>query len=192
MVALIAAPSRAGDAPPGATAPRAAPTDSPVGPRSSATRRSPGIALGLSFGVTAAGVGIIIASTQTDVGTALGTAGALTFLLGPTTGHWYAGSVANRGLGLRVATGSAAAVSGGVVLLCALGESGDGGICIVAVGVAVLSAVGYAGATLYEIADAPRAARRHNARHGLDVQVAPTLVSGDGNRAPGLAIAGRF
>jgi hypothetical protein len=55
-------------------------------------------------------------------------------------------------------------------------------------------AVGLAALTIYDIVDAPRAARRANARHERrrSVMFAPTLLPTRANPAPAIALTGRF
>jgi hypothetical protein len=117
--------------------------------------------------------------------------GALVGLIGPTTGHIYAGQTWNPGLKWRLISAGALTISV-VGFVGAEFPEGDGArnegaasffaICLLA------SAGGYVGSTIYEIATAPGAASRHN-RHGshTSVTVAPMV-----GRAPGLAVAGTF
>ena len=154
----------------------AAPARVPVG-----SPKSADAALGLSLGVTAGGLGLMIAGGKWNEA-ALSTTGTILFVVGPTTGHIYAGHTLNGGLAAR-AIGSLAAIAGlGFVLSCIDGcsnNNGDvGGVLLIGGGLL------YVGGGLYEIATAPEAANRYNREHGFEATVVPT-----GN---GIALAGRF
>ena len=143
--------------------------------------KSPDTALGLSLGTTAAGLGLMIAGSKIDNG-ALGGLGAVMFLIGPTTGHTYAGDTFNGGLGIRSA-GLLSSVLGLAMAFCFDGCNQSTQRSVGAVmfyGGALL----YIGGSLYEIGTAPSAAHRYNREHGLDSTVVPT-----GN---GLAVVGTF
>jgi hypothetical protein len=209
LVLATAAPAAA--SPPSAT-PAAPPPAFTLAPPPGVVphRRSPGVALGLSLGVTAGGAALVAAAGaigDSDLGSGLGLAGSLALLVGPTTGHWYANRVANPGLGVRAVSASV-----GVVALTGLGLCAFDGIeidldpetdppdqpdddteCSLWGALVVTAGVAYVGGTLFEIATAPAAARKYNREYGLDVQVAPTAIrAGDGSQAPGLAVAGHF
>jgi hypothetical protein len=191
-VLLAAVPARA-SGPPSVMPP---PPGSAIAPTPGASRREPAIALGLSLGVTAAGVALMAAAPPaetSDLGDGMALAGLLAILIGPTTGHLYADRIGNTGLGIRVVSASVGLIAFSGLALCAFGdEEDDGEHC----GLWALGAAGssllYAGGTVYEIADAPRAARAYNRRHGLDLTLAPTAVRAGGREAPGLAITGSF
>jgi hypothetical protein len=192
-VLLAAMPARA-SGPPGAMPP--APGD-PIAPTPGAIRREPAIALGLSLGVTAAGLALMAAAPpadESDLGDGMALAGLLAILIGPTTGHLYADRIVNTGLGIRAASASVGFVAFGGLAMCAFGdEDDDGDHCGWWALAAAGSSLVYAGGTVYEIVDAPRAARAYNRRHGLDLTLAPTAVrAGDGSEAPGLVVAGAF
>jgi hypothetical protein len=196
LVLLAALPARA-SGPPSAMPP---PPGYTIAPTPGATRRDPAIALGLSLGVTAAGLGLLAAAPpadESDLGDGMALAGLLAILIGPTTGHLYADRIGNTGLGIRAVSASVGLVAFSGLGLCAFDLSGDddddgehcGWWAMAAVGSSLL----YAGGTIYEIVDAPRAARAYNQRHGLDLALAPTAVrAGDGSQAPGLAVSGSF
>jgi hypothetical protein len=167
-------------------------------------RKDPGVALGLSLGITAGGMAMMAigGNLDSELGGGLATAGALAWFLGPSTGHAYAGRIGNPGLAIRgvSALGGVVAIGGLVGCIAGSGDDiddhdhlgDDDDDCGVFAGLLVASSISYLAGAVYEIVDAPRAARRHNARFGLDVQVAPTVVGGSGDRAPGLVVAGRF
>jgi hypothetical protein len=205
LVLATAAPAAA--SPPSAT-PAAPPPAFTLAPPPGVVpqRRSPGVALGLSLGVTAGGAALVAAAgamSDSDLGSGLGLAGSLALLVGPTTGHWYANRVANAGLGVRAVSASVGVVAFTGLGLCAFDgidldpdsdpDPDDDTECSLWGALAVTAGVAYVGGTIFEIATAPAAARKYNREYGLDVQVAPTAIrAGDGSQAPGLAVAGRF
>ncbi|HTL34846.1 MAG TPA: hypothetical protein VL326_17075 [Kofleriaceae bacterium] len=161
--------------------------------------RSPGVALGLSLGFTAAGAGLITwgyaegnggrsgGPTKSTIGT-IKTTGVLVAFVGPTTGHIYAGKTWNRGLKWRLISLGAFAVTGTITLVGSAGSKEVEPVTLAFAIAAGASATAYLGATVYEVATAPRAARRHN-RRGPEttITIAPTL-----GRDPGLAVLGTF
>jgi hypothetical protein len=195
--ALVLATVPAQAAPPSAAPPTVAPRVA-LAPTPGAVRRDPAVALGLSLGVTGAGVALMTAAGavgESDLGDGMALAGFLAILVGPTTGHIYADRIANPGLGIRAVSASVGIVSFSALGLCAfsLDDDGDDADCSGWALAGYAAWLVYAGGTVYEIADAPRAARAYNQRHGLEVALAPTSVrAGDGSQAPGLAVAGRF
>ena len=151
--------------------------------------KRPGVALGLSLGTTLGGLALATAGfwrvdNNSPGGTGMALGGVVVALVGPTTGHIYAGRVRNWGLAVRAA---------GVVVLvaglsrfvnCGDARSCDGdsrGVGVFFGGLA-LTGVG----TIYEIALAPGAARRWNARFTV------TPVPTPSGSFPGVALAGRF
>lgn len=161
--------------------------------------RSPDMALALSLGLTLGGVGLNIwaqARVNNSVGdpstatSVIGTVGSVLTLVGPTTGHIYAGRTWNPGLKWRLISVGVFTVTAVFFLSAAIGEhdgGGEGSTALLAIGV-LASGITYLGATIYEISTAPRAAREHNHRgSGTTITIAPTL-----GRAPGLAVVGTF
>ncbi len=152
--------------------------------------RSPGTALALSLGGT---IGAYVLATGSGLAESEGLAatGALGAFLAPSFGHWYAGDPWTDGLTLRLA--GAGGVMVGALLL--LGECGfEGGDCDETPGAVLLygGAAAYVFGTILDIATAPGAAHKHNARlrerAARGWAVAPTFTR---DRA-GLAIGGRF
>jgi hypothetical protein len=159
--------------------------------------RSPLVATALAavpIGVSVA-LGIAAAETDSD---ALGFAATTGLLVGPSLGHFYAGEW-GRGL---LTTGARAAGAGLIIVGAFAGwdacdwnaayddpcheearEDHEDGKVVMGIGAAAFVA-----ATVYDVVDAPFAARRFNQR----VTVAPTLVSGSAGDAPGLVVSGRF
>ncbi|MGN6107141.1 MAG: hypothetical protein ACTHU0_18685 [Kofleriaceae bacterium] len=151
------------------------------------------IALGLSLGGTVAawsmilGGAVLDASGRGELGSWVYTVGLGGTLLAPGLGHWYAGTFATRGLGLR-ALGAGAAFAGLVLIFGSVWDQDDGD-AEGSVGVGLLIAGGglYVGGTIDDIVTAPGRVRRHNQRFE-HVTLVPTIHHTGG----GLAIAGRF
>lgn len=107
-------------------------------------------------------------------------AGLIGVMVGPGFGHWYAGKYVTRGLVIRlVATGLGVA---GLIATFAPGSRDNDGS---AIGIPIVFGALYLGGTVDDVVQAPRRARRRNARA---VAVVPTW-SRDG---AGLALAGRW
>jgi hypothetical protein len=155
--------------------------------------RSPSVAVGLSLGVTTAGVVTLIASDRPTT-TWLGL-GAL--YLGPSTGQWYAGEYGGLGLAAR-GLGGVAAIYGLSLLLQSEDHCEpelDGNCSDPAVGLAttgkvlMLAGAGlWVGSSIADVVFAKRAADRWNARRA--VTIAPTAI-GPGH-APGIVVGGTF
>jgi hypothetical protein len=178
-----AQPGTAASPPAVPTAPPAVPTAPPV-----AGERSEGVALGLSLGGTIATWGLLLAVTvgeRGDLGSALGyLAGTY---LAPTVGHWYAGSIVSRGLGVRT-LGMAAMIAGYLQ-----GEVGRCDGCDEDLTLLFWSGLTiYAAGTIDDIISAPRKVRRHNrrlaARSAPGFAIAPIATQ----HSAGLAIGGCF
>jgi hypothetical protein len=191
----------ADEAPPDATCSACPSAPAPTRAVPTGSRKNPSTALALSLGVTAGSLGLLIAggSLKNDAGlAAVVTPATIGFLVGPSLGHWYSGRVVNRGMGLRALGAVVGAVGIGMAVGCvdsglldeAAGERHSDSCAlpgIIAVGGSALYLVG----TLYEIADAPRAAHEYNRRHGWEVQVVPTVPTAGGGPV-GVAVSGRF
>ncbi|MBP6837611.1 MAG: hypothetical protein KA190_09925 [Kofleriaceae bacterium] len=164
-----------------------------------ARTRSPGTALALSLGGTAAAYAMVAwgtAAPGSAAGQTLGWVGAGSALIAPSLGQWYAGEGFTTGLGLRLGGASMGAV-GAIGLMRCAERSGDvvpscPGSMLLLVGASGLVLTG----VIHDIATAPRAARRFNTRAAerrrASVQAVPALVSAGGARAPGLGLAGTF
>ena len=192
FVALLAVPARAQ---PSRTPPLAAPAPAPIVPTSS--RKSPTVAVAISLGVTVGSLALMVAGSAGDHDgdgeeSPLVAPAAIGFLLGPTTGHWYAGRFATPATGVRAIALGAGMLSGIVMVGCALGGNGDDGACSLAIAGMVGSSVTYSIAGIYEIVGAASSATAYNRRHGLDLAVTPTATPANGGIAPGLAVTGRF
>jgi hypothetical protein len=118
-------------------------------------------------------------------------ASGVAFVLAPSAGHWYAGKTFSTGLVLRLAGAGAAVVGFGIAAPCLPEEcfknEGEIGGTILLAGAALIVA-----GTVWDLVTADDEARSWNDRHGLDLQLAPTLVSTGRGTAPGLAVVGSF
>ena len=143
--------------------------------------KSPAIALALSAGVTAGGIGMMAGSAQND-NVGLAVSGFFVFLAGPSTGHWYAGSIGNGGTMLRLA-GLGLFILGVTQLdLMSVGGDDDG-----AAGPLIAGTVMYGVGSVYEIITAPRAAHEYN-REQRRYALTPLVTPNGG----GLALGGTF
>lgn len=189
---------------PGMTDPDDAPvTAAPVPTGPVPGEVDPDIALALSLGGTLGSYGAValaIAAEPSEWGGYLGTAGIIGTLIAPTFGHWYAGAIVTRGMGLR-AGGLVVAIIGAIADSegCGLfyggheevpADCGDNfrtakGTVLMLGGIAL-----FAGGTIDDIVTAPRRARRHNERlrAQLTVSVAPVMHRDGG----GLVLTGSF
>jgi hypothetical protein len=160
--------------------------------------KDPATALSLSVLGTAAGTGMLIASAQTDSGAlsgALGLLGLATSLVGPSMGHFYAGETGRGVAQIGVRAGGTGLIVGGafwLLLECfpflgAECEGGGGPAILMASGLVVTT-----GSALYSIYDAPRAARRQNARARRLVLTPAPLVGPDHSSGFGLHLGGQF
>jgi hypothetical protein len=162
-------------------------------------------ALELSLGGTLASygaVGLAIATAPNQMTGYLGTAGIIGTLIAPTFGHWYAGAIVTRGMGLRagglvVAIIGAIADSEGCGLFYGSGpeeepaDCGDNfrtakGTTLMLTGIAM-----FVGGTVDDIVTAPGRARRHNERLRAQfsaVAIAPVMHRDGG----GFVLTGRF
>ncbi len=131
----------------------------------------------------------LVGATRSGNSIALGYATVGAIILGPASGHWYAGEAGGYGIGLRF-LGTAVAFAGFATAVnsdCETQSCTDDSnrAAYIALGGAAL----VVGSTIYDIATAGRAARRYNASH---IVVAPAPVSTGGPPGLGLAIGGTF
>lgn len=183
LVALVLGTSVARGAPPGETAPQLVSSPEPE------EIKNPGVAVMLSFGVTAAGI-VTLASSDSDSAAGLGLA-ALYF--GPSVGRWYAGSSGLSGLGLRAVAAGAILFGFASILssecefdderdACSDDESPEPGALLVIGGAGL-----WLGSSIADIFFARSDAMDYNRRHQLSLS--PTRMQGG---ATGLALTGRF
>jgi hypothetical protein len=150
---------------------------------------SPSVALGLSLGVTAAGVGTLVFASQTQ-NDSLGAVGMAATFFGPSTGHWYAHQYLTRGLGVR-GLGAVTAFGGLVAALEACPIFAEEGQChdtTVGETLMLVGAGAYVVGTIDDIVTAPGAAYRANRALIQDVAIVPTLTP----HQAGFAVSGRF
>jgi hypothetical protein len=155
--------------------------------------KDPDVALALSLGVTAGGYLAVALGSALDhdgsngIAQGLASVGSIAAIIGPTTGHIYAGDTLNRGLGMR-AGGLGLALIGMITIFSAcplFGDSCDEGTADAGIAILIGGGLLYVGGTIYEIATAPRSARRHNAG---TLSLAPVPV----HSGAGFALTGRF
>jgi hypothetical protein len=191
---LVAVPAHAQ---PSRTPPIAAPTAvAPPAPRTvvrSGSRRSPAAAVAISLGVTAGSLGLMAAGAG-DGGedNPLLAPMVIGFLVGPSTGHWYAGRAFNPAMGVRAIAAGVSFLSLVTLVGCGFDDGHDESDCDLAGWGMAGGALTYTVAGIYEIFDAASSATAYNRRHGFDVMIAPTALPAAGGASPGLALGGRF
>lgn len=218
---LLAAWSMAGataaQAQPALTPPGAAPLQAPAPPATGAEDeredgpKSPGTALAWSLGGTAAAVGLVaLGGAMTDrttgdptpLGAGLSTVGSLTVWVAPSFGHFYADRYWTTGLKVRLGGVLVASAGAIAVFTCVASETDGSGDdqCVLPLLLLGAGAGMVIGGAAHDVATAPRAARRYNARYAAraqgwaaaHLQVAPTLVGSAAGRGPGLVLGGSF
>jgi hypothetical protein len=185
-LASLALTSSIAAAQPAATQPAAAPL--PEVPAADAPRElNPGLALGLSLGVTAAGYTAMIVGSDEQM--ALTVPGMLAAGLGPTAGHWYQGRIITRGLVARAA--GAVAMGYGLSRLefdcernCRNTDFSD---AMLLAGLAAF-AVGSVDDIVFAPIEAHKTNRKHRARAIENLSLAPQVTE---DRV-GFALAGSF
>ena len=159
--------------------------------------KSSGVALGLSLGMTAAGIGMSAAGLAMKDGpfaTSLTTAGFAGVMLGPSAGHFYAREYGTPGLYIRWAS---LAVAGAGLLMMVVGTTesvvGHGDDDKVGLGnaLAIGGLVGVGVGATWDIVTAPSAAKRYNQERAALVFTPVVLPAADGPAA-GAGIVGRF
>src|SRR4051812_33236277 len=153
----------------------------PPPPPPSGSEKSATTAVLLSLGMTVGGFAVAEVGANNQIPT-LSTVGSIMFMVGPTTGHIYAGHTWNGGLAARLIGVGAGFIGLLLIVPCIEGCSDGNGTAgaVFLVG----GALTYAGGGIYEIATAGEAAHRYNREHGFEAAVVPT--------ANGVALAGRF
>jgi hypothetical protein len=154
-------------------------------------QKDPGVAVAMSL----VGLGISTAATVEGIrgsNLTLGFGGLASTLITPSFGEWYAGELGTAGMALRA--GSAALLIGGMSAEVACGGSGPN-TCQLQGGMVALGVLGYTAGIIYDVATAPRAARRYNARHAATPQPPritpmPTVLTPPSGPVMGLGIGG--
>jgi hypothetical protein len=155
--------------------------------RQAEDKKSRAMAVALSAGVTAAGVGLLVAG---DDGLKL--VGLTAMFVGPSAGRWYAGDsslIGYRALGLGIAAlGVLQIVNTGcedeVDVDCSKSEYRPG-MALMLAGAGV-----WVGSSVADIVLADRSARRFNERHSISI--APVRFGTADGRATGIGFSGRF
>ena len=151
--------------------------------------KDPTTALELSVGGTLASAGLVAigAGAHND---GMIVAGLVSSLVTPSFGEWYAGKPVTLGMGLRVASTLVFVAGASEAFKCIDSDNCQNNNT--AAGVMLLGGlIGYAGGTIYDIADAPSAAREFNRAH--QIHVVPTYMrTPSGNAAMGMGIGGTF
>ena len=149
--------------------------------------KSEASALALSIAGTLGSAGLLgagVASAGNGHVAMLGV-GALASVVGPSIGHIYAGEYLTAGLVTRVVGMAAFALGASVIVNC------DDEGCDTVPGTLMLVGAGvYLAGAIYDIATAPRAARRWNAKH--HVWVMPTVVGPTTHATIGLGFSATF
>jgi hypothetical protein len=112
----------------------------------------------------------------------------LTSTISPSFGEWYSGQFLTWGMGIRaVSTG---VMFGAIANACF--DECDGQNQTGVETAFVLGALGYGVGMIYDIATAPRIARKYNDNHRARVIVAPTAYPTATGPAPGMMVSGSF
>jgi hypothetical protein len=179
-------PGLAAPTPPGMSTQRPGMSERPSGGPKSETA-----ALALSLGGTALSYGLMIAAADREDGDGetLGTIGVIGAVFAPSFGHWYAGKVLTRGLGLRAAGLSVALIAAVWAFSeCPIFSSEEDCNQTAAPGILALGGVGlFVGGTIDDIVTAPRRVRDHN-RAIESFAVVPMIRHGGGT----VSLSGRF
>jgi hypothetical protein len=161
--------------------------------------KSEGTATMLSLGTTAAGLALLAAAgKQENGGGGTATLGLLALLIGPSAGHIYAGETGHA-VGMSLLRGAALVafvagvlkqtmVYGADCIDCSdyHGSDSDNGATLMWVG-----GLSFIAATVYDIIDSPRAARRRNAKE-RSYMVQPMFVQSPAGAVPALGFGGKF
>ncbi|HWN68217.1 MAG TPA: hypothetical protein VNM90_11315 [Haliangium sp.] len=176
-------------------APVARPAQAVSSPTAVPGGKNPATAFNAAVLGTAAGFGMVVVGARTDSST-LGLTGLALTVVGPSFGHFYAGETGSGLTQIGLRAGSVGAMVGGTIwLLAECLTFFDEEECSPGPGPALLIAGGLAvgtGSTLYSIFDAPRAARRQNARAPRLVLAPAPVIGPDHSSGFGLQLGGQF
>jgi hypothetical protein len=153
---------------------------------SAVEEKSPELAVSLSIGVTAAGLGALFIPND---GARL--AGVVGVTLGPSVGRWYAGDGSAAGLGYRL-------LGTGILVLALVSDIERAcddlapctGPSATTTGLLVVGAGLWIGGAVIDVARGHEAATASKRRHALSFT--PTALSTPSSRVPGLALTGQF
>lgn len=146
----------------------------------------------LAIGGTVAGFALMAVGGEQDSAT-LSWIGLGVATVGPAAGHVYAGETGHGLLTSSIRAASIASFAVGFDMSFCLFDCANANVERRRTGdLLAFAGLGlYAAATIYDVVDAHQAARRAN--HRLAATAAPALMTTpDGNRAPGMVLAGRF
>jgi hypothetical protein len=152
-------------------------------------RKSGATATGLAIGGTLAGMGLLALGGGTD-SDPLAWAGVGVLAVGPSAGHFYAGETGHGLITSGVRAASMAAFVAGFemsfcIFDCEQTDTRKAGTVLAFAGIGA-----YWAATIYDVVDAHQAAGRANRRNAAALPA--LLTTPDGQRAPGLVVAGSF
>jgi len=174
----------------------AQPALTPPAPLPELPDKDPGTATMLAIGGTALGFVSLYAAGRTD-SPGLGWTGVALLVVGPSAGHIYAGESGHATKTSLVRVG--AMLTAFVGLISLVSEDTD---CIdactgddksTAETLLWVGGLTYVATALYDIADAPSAAHRANAKQARAWQIAPTVMpTSTGAPIPALSLAGHF
>ncbi len=113
---------------------------------------------------------------------------------GPSIGYAYSGEhFRGWGMGFLRLLGVGGVVLGSVGAYASAWSSNSGGITSAWVLLGAVSLIAVVVSAVYDIATAPRAARRANEQHGLtNLSLVPVPIPGRSSTSPGLALVGQF
>ncbi len=201
VIAAVLTVSTAASAQPGMTDPIAPPPAPFAYPAPEvAPVKSEGVATMLSIGATAAGFALISAGANGDNGGGAMAVGVGALMIGPSAGHIYAGESGHAVKMTLLRGGSFVVFMAGVLELTT--ASVDSGDCIDWCGPSSddrtkgermmwIGGLTFVGATVYDILDASRAARRRNAKN-RGYMMMPVMVQSSTGPVPAVGMSGRF
>lgn len=173
----------------------AAPPSAPVTPppRREAPEKSESTARWAALGTTALGAVMIYAAAERE-SPELGILGIGVTIVGPSMGHVYAGETGRAVKMTLLRTAGVALFAYGAseegqyrcADYCVEEDNSDGELMMLVGGAVAI------GSALYDIYDAPRAARRTNAKHAATWQVAPSVMASQGRTMPAVSLSGSF
>jgi hypothetical protein len=157
--------------------------------------KSPWVATGWAFGVTAAGLAIggVADGVDTDASSPITlvafAASYLAVTAGPSAGHWYAGERSHAIRWSAIRFGGLAAAGGGIYL--AFDAYQDDRALVPGVLLAGAGTAAFAVGLYWDLFDAHRAANRANRRAGLGATATVTIVP-LGSSGAGMVFSGSF
>jgi hypothetical protein len=148
--------------------------------------KRPNVALAWSLGGSAASAGVLALGVATNQ-SGLALTGLFSSLVTPSFGHFYADDPLTWGLPVRIASFGIMFWGLMEALDCQDNCTSNKAGVIFGAGLLTLG-----GGMLYDIVQAPAAARRYNERHGLQLTLSPTFLRAAHDRVPALGLSGAF